>query len=357
MSPFFFFFNNNIHENSFINLSRIKWKKKKKFKVAASTKGSVFRTYLERDLVNFYEQDYFFIIEHSNGELTILNENLAFNSIIETKKITLILVYRNITKKINCYLEERDFKLNLSENVLNNLKSLNLKEKIEYYTFAFRPQNDTVITKIVSHDFPLILQGWYGEDLYLIKRFFENDFNDINEIYKTLNFNLILGLSFINISNWIKISLLRYIIEENSLNNFSRNKLSPYLPSHLRMDSSINQIISTSLIEFSNFSIEDCKKEFINIILLKSANCCFINRIHFLLLGNRWRLSSTRILYISLNNIFICKDIGNNIIHQFNIKQIINFEIEGEFLHITFDNNEKWRIKSKNNLIIKSIFF
>jgi len=331
-------------------------KRQKKFKVASSTKGGVFRNYIDRELTQFFEVDYFLVFQDSNSSFSFLDETLPFNAVSTEKKLIFLLVYRHVSLTIMTILDvTHQAKLNLSETTRSNIESFFHTNDIDKYVLAFKPTSDPTITRVASSSIPLILQGWYGEQLYLVRRVLQSEKEPLDLLFHHYVLSCTLGLSFLSLFNWAKSAALHYIILGNNTMQPVWSKFPALLPPHLRMDHQVQGLIKVALGEYSKLSVQDAMKEYILIVSSKSAQCCYIDRVQFLLMDNKWRMSASRFLYLSYNGIFITKDIGENLLNQAPITLVKSFVIENEFVLINFDNGEKWRIKSKLNKCLVSI--
>ena len=334
-----------------------KLKLEKKFKVAASTKGSVFRGYIARELPQFYDIDYFMLMEHK-GQITILDESKTFASLSEEKKMIIHLVYSksDVTVKVS-QEQQKKLSISLKENVGTNISnSINLPNS-ELFTFAFRPTDDPSYYRIVCKNMPLVYQDWFGEQLFVIRRVLPKETENIENLFNECVFSAKLGLTIMSPKDWIDAGICRLLGEGNEPALINKKSLIDVIPNSIRVDENLFTCARAILEQNAGMKKEEAMSRYIQISTLNGGQCSYIDRVQFLVMDGKWRMNSTRYLYVSPVTLTIAKEIGTGINHRVLISSISDYHFEEEFLIISFrDQKNKWRIKSlTNKKILKNI--
>ena len=329
----------------------------KKFKVAASTKGSSFRYCMLRDLGQFYNKDYFFLIER-NDRLIKWDETKTVAELTEGKKLTLRLVFSRIDLVVKkASNQDQNVSLDMMQTAGENLRSIN--EDPKYYTFAFRPVDDSFY-RITCNSLSLVSQGWFGEQLFIVRRVLETEKQDIRKLFDECIFTGELGLNIMDSQNWIETGAMRLIADKKVKQSRQAQKrfITQYIPNNISIDDQLWPHL-TNIIEHNQYMSQDeARQEFIKLCTSSGGQCCFIDKVQFLIMDGKWRMTSQRFLYISPTSITITKDLGTSIIRRIFLSQISNVEAKDGVIIISFHNiPDKWRIKStKNKEILYQIF-
>ena len=336
-------------------------KQMKKFKVAASTKGSSFRGFISRELPQFYNLDYFLILE-KNGSLTKLDETKTFAQLEEGKKITLQLVFTKIDVSVNlCGKQTKKITLDSRETVGENIKKHFTQEEAKYYVFAFTPIDDS-FTRITCQDMSLVTQGWFGEQLHIVRRVLPTEYQNLHKLFEECCFSADLGLTFMEPQDWVETCILKLKAEKKlDIPIQAQKKIIMHtLPPNIRID---DELISyTQKMQKQNsktkMSSDEAMEKYINISTTNGGQCCFIDKVQFLIIDSKWRMTSQRFLYVSATAIFVTKDLGTSMVAKVFLNEISDFSFENGFLTISFVNKkEKWKIKSmKNKDVLFKVF-
>ena len=334
-----------------------KLKLDKKFKVAASTKGSVFRSYIAKELPQFYDIEYFMLMERK-GQITILDESKTFASLSEEKKMIIHLVYlkSDVTVKVS-QDQQRKLSISLKENVGTNIsESINLPNS-ELFTFAFRPTDDPSYYRIVCKNLPLVYQDWFGEQLFLIRRVLPKETENVEDLFNECVFSSRLGLTIMSSKDWIDAGICRLLGEGNEPRSINKKSLIEVIPNSIRVDENLFKCARAILEQNAAMSKEEAMTRYVQISTLNGGQCSYIDKVQFLVMDGKWRMNSTRYLYVSPVTLTIAKEIGTEINHRVLISSISEYHIEEEFIIISFkDQQSKWRIKSlTNKKILKNI--
>lgn len=330
-----------------------KGKQLKKFKVAPATKGSAFRSFITRELNQFYDTDYF-LLNLSNG-FEILDESLPFSEITSEKKLPLQLVYSHTTVTyINSLEQKKSVNIDLKAPCERNIMQIINSPDAKYYAFAFRPSDDPTYLRITCKSMPLVFQGWYGEQLYLTRYILPTETGNIEDLYSHCVFSLKLSLSVMLPYDWVRSSIFRLIADGKSPKDISKQHLVDKIPHQIRLDDSLFAHGQKVLYEYQKISKEEAKRHFIEACTLFGGHCCYIDRVQMSIVG-KWRILTTRYIYINPISIFVSKDFGANIIQKVTFTEIMHFSSEDDFVVLTFHNGTKWRLKSKNKAILLNI--
>lgn len=325
--------------------------KRKKTKVPASTKGSILRTYISRDLPNFYNVNYLILFTNSKGQKEILNESIVFSKLSENKKLEFQIVYRNVDVILTTINRTAKTSIDLSQNVIENIKAFTNDNDADKYCLAFRQKDENSFFRIACHQSPLVLQGWYGEDLFLIKRIMPNDdVSDLEEAYKHIILSQKLRLSLYNLNDFATLYALQCVAEEKDEKAFKEGLLSN-APSS-KVDDEFMKLSCDAFSVYTKLTPIQAKQQYVDLAKSNCQHCCFIDRVQFMLKDGKWRVGASRFMFVGPNVICIMKEIGSMMQYNKPLSQLTNIDTDGEFLYFTFHGGEKWRVKSRYPLLI-----
>lgn len=260
-----------------------KGKQMKKFKVAPATKGSSFRSFITRELNQFYETDYF-LLNLSNG-FEILDESLPFSEITSEKRLPLQLVYCHTTVTyINCNDQKKSVSLDLKVSCEKNIQQIINSPEFKYYSFAFRPADDNTFMKITCKSLPLVFQGWYGEQLYLTRYVLPSESKNL-DLYNHCVFSSKLSLSIMLPNDWVNAAIYRLIAEGKSPKDITRQHLIEMIPPQIRMDDALFAHGQKVLFEFQRLSRDEAKSHYIEMCIFFAGQCCYIDRVQMAIVG------------------------------------------------------------------------
>jgi len=329
-----------------------------KFKVAATTKGSNFRGYVCRQLVEFSDIEFFFLKKGNNGFYSIFDESIPFSNLNDTKKLFLELHFsvQNIFVK-GVDEEEKVIPFDLRKNAGDNIKDMGF-EGNDWYTFSFNPIFDQSQYVLISHELPLLLQGWTKELLYLHKYVYMWDIREIsniNSIYLQFRLNASRGLCFFDLETWGAVAGLDALIHDFSPALLNKKTFKPSIPSILHKNESVIMNAQTTYQKYSNYQKDELYNIYIGLFLNKGAQLCFYKRIKFQTNDSRWGISSNRFIFVSFNCLFVTKDIAHQFTHREYLLNIETLKEEGDTLYIHFTNGTQWRIKEDSTKVLLPI--
>ena len=159
-------------------------------------------------------------------------------------------------------------------------------------------------------------------------------------------------LSIYPVETFVHLAILQYIKEGGNPMAFSIQRLKLYLPQFLKVDETIEQIGSDIIKNYYNLTPPSAGREFIELCIRNGAQFCFVERVKFRGLNNKWRISSTRWLYVSSLFISISKDYGQYFYLHYPLSSIENISIENDHIIILFNDEQKWMLKTSNIQIL-----
>lgn len=334
--------------------------KERKFKVASTTNGAVLRTYIGHQFPQFRSLQYFLVLNDSDGRMIFLDESKPLSQISQTKRIRLRLVLKNFNSTVKFYDgSTKNVTINLTENVKDNMKNI-IEGNADEYVLFFIPKNEQNIYKIVVEDLPLIYQGWFLEDLILLKRIdtknLENENEEfLQEDYISLKSAAIYGISLYNVTLWGTLSFLQFLADGGNLNLNGKMTFMYFVPEQIRSDAILMKSYNDAQELYKNLSQEEAKKKFVELAVYKGSTYCFVDKVKFLFITKKKKISSNRFLYISRNYISITKQYGSEILLNEKISQITDVSYDEDFVIVTFLNTDKWKLKSEYPNVLMSI--
>lgn len=310
---------------------------------------------------------------HSNSQLNNLSNARTSqitkitdhrrDSIRKAKRVESISAIETIleTKTVQIDLQEP-----VSQNIRNFIETMSNEHLIfndpKDYTFVMIPKNET--PQICASSLPLIFQGWsLNEPIYLLYTFpttesiNTTDTRKLEFIYNQCKLAIYLKLCSFSLVQWASLACLENICENHSMKNSTINELlTKYIPDYLQNNEAMQSILENTTPQFLNpVYVHHAMKEFIELFVLKGISFCFIDRVKFLLVSKK-KLSSHRYLYISQYVMTISKNFGVDFLYQQPTASIREIKNDGTFVMISFNNGEKWRIRSDfHNKLIRII--
>lgn len=342
----------------FLRYPNGKLTKDKKFKLACTTNGSVFRSYIGRDLTQFRDEAYFLLNQTTEGAQTFLDESIPFSDLTPAKKIRLQLILRNYSAKIKCVNGTHlRVMIDLKEPVSETLKKI-VPDEPEQFVLCFKPRFDPSFHRISTSSMPLIFQGWFATPLVLLRRVTLLDMESLTDPEKIMEYyahcktSASLGLSLFSLYNWGTLACLRYIAEGGDPQNYQKQSYLQFIPEIFRANEDVISAARKAFITYASYDAINAAMEYIN-VTVHGAAFCYIDKVKFL--PNRKKWSAHRYIYISSSVILITKDFGSTLLNHELLSKITNVSNEQEFVVVSFANKDRWRVRSEKAKILYSI--
>lgn len=330
----------------------------KKFKIPLEASGLELRGYIARDLPQFASTDYFLAQEYLTGRLNMLEENSPLIPIPGEKKIILQLTYKHYPVLVN-FVDGRKqtYNFDLSETVRTNLHLI-VPGVEEHYVFVFSLKSDPSYLHTTTLSLPLYNQRWSYEPLTILRRVIPSDTEGLSDPMKIkmmasyCKYALKAQLSLYDAPNLIRLRVLQHILDGRNINQWGKAQYMQTLPEAYRSNEENIILFQEAIKEYSNITPPTAAREYVEISATKGAQCAFIDRVKFLIVGSKWKVSTHRYLYLSPRYIYVTKEIGSQIIYSAPTTNIAKIEFKDQFVFITLKNKEQWRIKSDRPQIL-----
>ena len=337
--------------------------KTKKIKLSSDMIVSFLRSSINQQIPQFRDLEYFLILEDDYNTPQIINESLTLNSLSDQPTLKVLLNFKYCD--INVIMPEDNLQIiqfDMSRNVQDNIEAI-ISEKPEKYTFLYYSNSDMSYPRITTNLLPLIFQGWAGESLILLQKVDIYDVRDnhknkdilLNDLEKTRKYfyyckkAAIHRLSLFDSRKFADLISLDCLSSKNPDISRSVKEYLKYDPSKIN-DLSFKTIVVEEYQHYKNLNLSN-EKLISEYVYLCADNYklsfCYIDHVKLVLLNKRWRMPSNRFLYISQRVIATSKDFLLNFVNNEPFSTIRNSYYDNDLVIITFQNDEKWGIKTE----------
>lgn len=212
------------------------------------------------------------------------------------------------------------------------------------------------ITEISKHHSDL---NRYQKSNYEKSKYF--DFT-IQDFFFNCQLAILNKLCVFDDESWAALACLQCVASHGNLSITQIQTLLPFIPDSVRNQQSsdvrLTDMLSKMKRRLYEFDQTQAMEAYIDTCINDGLSFCYIERIKFWVITQKWPMSSKRYLLLSPNMISISKDLGvNEFISQYELSDVVDVTFDGDYIIIAFDNkqNEKWRIKSNEPQILLSM--
>ena len=329
-----------------------------KFKVAAAMKGSNFKEYIAREIVDLADVDFFFICYDKEQKPTFLDEAKAFSTIPD-QKLKLRLVVRNQSIRLRTAIqEEKTAMFDLKQTCKENILSLGLDEP-ELYVLTFKPKGGNH-PRIFAKQTQLVFQGWKGEVLTLHRRIPRRDYmNKTNENLKKL-YNICRlyeadNAVYFRRDMWGEAFGYLYLSEAKNGSDFKKKTLEKMVPEGLQVTDKMLKSAQDTIRQSMFLSAQEAAKNYVDYFIQHGTLCCHAEEVKFLLVDKKWHMQSSRCIYISSQRLLVTKDFYGEIVHSEAITKVTSVTYDKEKVTIDFDHTKQWVLRTENAELLKFI--
>ena len=330
-----------------------------KFKVASTMKGSNFKEYIAREIVNLSDVDFYFIFTDKEQNPHFLDESMPFSQLTEQKKFKLRLVVRNqeIILKTGIGII-RKVTFDMKTTCFENIKSLMLDPNYQY-ALSFRPKGSS-LPRIFSRKQPLVFQGWKGERLTLhriasraecLNRTPEN----LENLYKVCRLYLSDGVLYMKKEHWGEALGYLFLSLGKPAKDIKKPILQKLMPENIPLNDQMFQSAKKTADSNSHLTKEEASVRFVDHFFQYGILCAHVEEVKFLLKDKRWHMQTNRCIYISPHKLIITKNYNEDIVLAENISNVVSTNNDKENVIVTMTNGKQWNLKPDDPVLVRQL--
>ena len=330
-----------------------------KFKIASTMKGSNFKDYIAREIVDLTDIDFFFIITDKDQNQSFLDESKPFSTVTEQKKLKLRLVVTNQNITLRTSISDvKTVVFNTKQSVSENISSLNL-DPHHQYALAFRPKG-SFCSRICARNTQLVFQGWKGEPITLHRIASRHESVDrspqnMQNLYQICRLYLMDGILYLKKEHWGESLGYLYLSEGKTIQTFKKHSLQKMLPDSIPSNEQMYQQAKKIITQNSFLTPEEASHRFVDYFFQYGALCAHIEEVKFLLKDKKWRMAANRCIYVSPQKLLVTKNYNDDIVQSEAITNIVSTDNDKESVILTMSNGKQWILKSDNPPILRQI--
>jgi hypothetical protein len=329
-----------------------------KLKVTAAMKGSNFKDYIRREIVNLTDVDFFFIYYDKEQRPMFLDDTKAFSSMPD-QKLRFRLVVRNQTINLRTAVgKEKPVTFDMQKTCNENIISLGL-ENPDHYILTFKPKG-AIHPKIAAKKVQLVFQGWKGETVTLHRRISRQEYTDtstenLKKLYSTCRLYAADNLVYFKRNMWGLICAYLYLSEAKDGSEFKKKTMEKMLPEGLQPNDQMLKIAQDTIRQSMFLSSQEAAKNYVDHFIRHGTLCCHVEEVKFLLVDKKWRMQSNRCIYISSQRFLVTKDFYGEIVQSESISNIASVACDKERVIINIQGTKQWVLRTENAELLKYI--
>lgn len=330
--------------------------KRRKFKVVATTKGSVLRNYIGHCMSQFRDADYVLIPKH---KASFLKESKPLTKVATSNVVKLSLVMRSQSTSV-MFVDgaESTEVIEVDKTAKENVEAI-VPGMGNKFVFAFKRQGQDWY-QITAQSKPLVFQGWNSEPLLLIRRLTQDDLttrqDEIEKMFVHAKTAAKRGLSFYSSQQWGVMAVLQAITDDVDIETATLNALTEYLPQNIRNDEVVIGAVSTAKTLFSEMDKNEAIQKYVQLAVEEGSQCCFVDKVKLTI--NDQKKLSYRWLFLSPDRVGVTHEFGlitTKSAVEF-LNNIAEVTTDNDLVTVTFCDGGDWKVRSENPRLLKRIF-